>query len=121
MFYLLSSQCDSNIIIIFSPIPLQRPTQTELRDEVPFRGEDCHNSPFQVNFRTSTIYYSLVTIHRSLFIISLFIIFGVSLRFRETFKNFTIHVTLFISGGKTLFIFIVHFIVNLVYGVFKFA
>jgi hypothetical protein len=31
-------------IIIFSPIQLRRLTQTELRDEVPVRGEDCHNS-----------------------------------------------------------------------------
>ena len=52
------SSLEFSIIIIFSPIPLQRPTQTELRDEVPVRGEDCHNSPFQVIFRTSTIYYS---------------------------------------------------------------
>lgn len=68
MFYLLSPQCNSNIIIIFSPIPLQIPTQTELRDEVPFRGEDCHNSPFQVIFQNFDnllfiSYYSLITIH----------------------------------------------------------
>ena len=38
------SSLEFSSIIIFSPISLQRLTQTELRDEVPVRGEDCHNS-----------------------------------------------------------------------------
>jgi hypothetical protein len=38
------SSLEFSNIITFSLIPLQRLTQTELRDEVPFRGEDCHNS-----------------------------------------------------------------------------
>ena len=38
------SSLEFSNIIIFSLIPLQRLTQTELRDEVPVRGEDCHNS-----------------------------------------------------------------------------
>ena len=38
------SSLEFSNITIFPPIPLQRLTQTELRDEVPVRGEDCHNS-----------------------------------------------------------------------------
>ena len=38
------SSLEFSNIIIFSLIPLQRLSQTELRDEVPVRGEDCHNS-----------------------------------------------------------------------------
>jgi hypothetical protein len=38
------SSLEFSNIIIFPLISLQRPTQTELRDEVPVRGEDCHNS-----------------------------------------------------------------------------
>ena len=38
------SSLEFSNIITFSLIPLQRLTQTELRDEVPVRGEDCHNS-----------------------------------------------------------------------------
>ena len=38
------SSLEFSNITIFSPIPLRRLTQTELRDEVPVRGEDCHNS-----------------------------------------------------------------------------
>lgn len=35
---------NSQILSSFHQSLLQKPTQTELRDEVPFRGEDCHNS-----------------------------------------------------------------------------
>ena len=54
----------------------------------------------EISFFISESVYSSVTIHRSLLIILLFIVFGVSLRFREVFQNFTIHVTLFIPEGK---------------------
>jgi FtsH-binding integral membrane protein len=73
-------------------------------------------SNVEISFIHLGSYYSSFTIHRSLFIILLFIVFGVSLRFREAFKNFTIHMTLFTSGGKTLFMYFIHFVVNLVYG-----
>ena len=61
------------------------------------------------------------TIHQTLFITTLFIsllfiIFGVSLTFREAFRNFTIHETLFIAKKISSFTCIIHFIVNLVYG-----
>ena len=53
-------------------------------------------------------YYSQVTIHH-------FTIY----HFRSPFvilRSVTIHVTLFIPGGKTLFMHLIHFIVNGVYG-----
>ena len=58
------TRCDKDTIT-FLPIPLQRPTQTKLRDEVPFRGWDCHNPHFQDIFPE---HYSPVTIHQLLFI-----------------------------------------------------
>ena len=66
------------------------------------------------------------TIHQTLFIKTLFIsllfiIFGVSLTFREAFRNFTIHGTLFIAGKD--FIIHVHYTFHRKFSlrVFKFA
>ena len=58
---------------------------------------------------------------KTLFISLLFIIFSVSLTFREAFKNFTIHGTLFIAGKD--FIIHVHYTFHRKFSlrVFKFA
>ena len=81
-----------------------------------FGWETVTTHNFRSFFRTSTFYYSQITIHRSLFII-----FQVNLTFRDTFRSFTIHLTLFISERKPLFMCITHVIVNLVYGYSKFT
>ena len=74
-------------------------------------GKTVTTHNFRSFFRSSTYYYSSITIHQSLFII-----FGVSLRFREAYRKFTIHKALFISEEKILFMYFIQFIVNLVYG-----
>ena len=105
--------CDS-IIQNFLQTSFLRPTLTEFGDRIPLRVGDCDNPHFQTFSQTFTFYYSSreITIHRSLFIISLFIVFEASFRLRVDIQKFyysrnTIHFRKNLS-------FTIH--VNYVYG-----